>query len=342
VALLRSLLKSFALTLLAGYGWLRIRFVNEPTLLILTYHRILPSDAPERSSEQPGMITTPELLDQHIDLVKRLGAEPVHLDNWIERKNSKKSLPRLAVAFTFDDGWRDNFQYAYPKLEAQRVPATIFLVTQLIDTERTFWPEQILRLLTSESGKIDESGHQWLAPYLKEGKESSLPLPLDKADEVISRLKALPDETIYSLLDETEVESRSNPHSTRDRSILSKQEVLKMAESGLVKFGAHTRNHYRLNLLNEQTTLHAEIVDCFEDMKTFGNSSIPIFCYPNGNITARGEELVRQTYEAACTTKTGWNRASLTDQFELHRFNLHDGNSFSAMRFLATIGRGIL
>ncbi|MBW3225624.1 polysaccharide deacetylase family protein [Marinobacter adhaerens] len=328
--------------LLAGYGWLRLRFVNEPTLLILTYHRILPVDAPERSCEQPGMVTSPELLTKHINLVRKFGAEPIHLDDWLERKQSKKNLPRLAVAFTFDDGWRDNFQYAYPQLKAQNIPATIFLVTRLVDTCETFWPEHILRLLTSSPDAEVNIQHQWLVPFLNREDAYSLPLSLDKADKVISKLKALPDEVIYNHLKKIKRGYDTAEELSQNRSILSKQEIAEMGESGLVKFGAHTRNHLRLNFLHDQEILRTEIVDCFEDMQFLGNMAIPIFCYPNGNVTSKAEELVRKTYRAACTTKTGWNPAASRSSYDLHRFNLHDGNSLSVLHFLATIGRAIL
>lgn len=343
MAFIRALVKSGALTLLAGYGWLRIRFLNSPTLLILTYHRILPSDDPVRAAEQPGMVTSPEAFDSHIRLVKKLGAETIHLNDWLEWNKQGRALPKLAVAFTFDDGWRDNYQYAYPRLKAQKAPATVFLVTSMVDTNKTFWPEQVLRILTSHTIQADDQSFDWLRPHLTvptSGTEDS-PLSLIEADGVVTRLKSMDDAAILANLKNV-YETHPELAPTRSsRSILNGQELQEMSRDDLVRYGAHTRHHYRLNCLKDDQILKEEIVDCLSDLKALDESAVPVFCYPNGDITGKGETLVSEHYNAACTTKTGWNRAGC-NPYDLHRFNLHDGNSYSNRTLLATIGRGLL
>jgi peptidoglycan/xylan/chitin deacetylase (PgdA/CDA1 family) len=341
VATIKSVVKSGALALLAGYAWLRIRLSTKPTLLILTYHRILPSDHTERDAEQPGMIASPEALERHINLTRRLGAEPMHLSDWLARHENGEPLPRLAVAFTFDDGWRDNYQHAFPTLQATATPATIFLVSKLLDTNTVFWPEQVIYLLTrlpvSNAAVFD-----WLRPFLPQtSDQTTKPLTLEQADGVISRLKALDDATIIKHLAATYAEVPELADFQQTPRVLASDELMDMSKQGLVRYGGHTRHHYRLNLLNDSQTLKDEIVGCLEDIRNLGDAHVPVFCYPNGDISNQGEQLVATHYRAACTTETGWNQAGC-DPFKLRRFNLHDGNSHNSMRLLATLGRGLL
>lgn len=339
LAPIRSALKSIAVSALAVVGWVRIRFSASPTLVILTYHRVLPPDHPDRKREQPGMVISPEMLHNHIRLLKKLGAMPIHLSDWLDARQPPAQLPRLSFALTFDDGWRDNFEYAYPILKEEQVPATIFLVTRLLDTNRTFWPEQILQLLTSKAIVTPAKELEWLLPYLPEGKFPSAPLNLEEADEAINRLKAKDDATIIEHLANIDVSPDDTSSATPPRAILNTDELKEMAGSGLIRFGTHTQHHYRLNRLETPSDLEREIVNCLEDLQYLGDAVTPIFCYPNGDITRAGEELVGKHYQAACTTSTGWNTVN-TDPLILRRFTIHDGNSFSDRRLMALLGRG--
>lgn len=88
VATIRSFLKFWMLSAFAAYGWLRLKLTRSPTLIILTYHRVLPEKCADREQEQPGMIISPANLQRHIKLVRSLGAVPVHLDEWLRKKNA--------------------------------------------------------------------------------------------------------------------------------------------------------------------------------------------------------------------------------------------------------------
>ncbi|MCG7199475.1 polysaccharide deacetylase family protein [Marinobacter pelagius] len=332
--------KSAAHVLLAAYGWAHIRYLQKPTLLILTYHRVLPTDHPERSSEQPGMVLSPEILDQHILLLKRLQATFIHLDDWLD---SPELRPEgLAVAVTFDDGWKDNFDYAYPVLRRHEVPATIFLATAFIGTRDRFWPEQILERLTSGTVGQDDPLSDLLKPYVKNYPIASRALTPQEADEVVEKLKALPDSQIYAALSVQNGRQQESGTEARKRNILNADELRAMGDSNLVRYGTHTRNHYRLDLLEKAGhPLSEEVVGCIQDVLNLGIPYSPIFCYPNGSQCEGAERLVRQHYAGACTTSRGWNHAS-SDPYSLKRINLHDGNSHSPSRFFSSIARGLL
>lgn len=341
MATFRSFMKFWAISAFAAYGWLRLKLVRSPTLIILTYHRVLPESAGGRELEQPGMIISPGNLQKHIKLIQALGAAPTHLDEWLRKKKNGDTLPALSVAFTFDDGWRDNYLHGYPVLLEEGIPATIFLVTGMIDKNDTFWPEQVIALLRAPGINLSDPKLEWLQPYLGSFSHRGTPLSLLEADEVINRLKNLDDATIIRHLKNSAPSPSVSDRKTNETpAILQTNELKEMSEDNLIKYGAHTRNHFRLNRLNSKQAMEEQIVGCQEDLDRMQVNTVPIFCYPNGDITEGGEQLVANNYQAACTTKTGWNKAN-ENEFDLHRFNLHDGNSSSTRTLLATIGRSL-
>ena len=55
----------------------------------------------------------------------------------------RDDLPENAVAVTFDDGYKDNYQNAFPVLKELRIPATIFLATDAIGSGRVLWHDRV-------------------------------------------------------------------------------------------------------------------------------------------------------------------------------------------------------
>lgn len=323
------------------YALIRLKTLAKPSLIILTYHRIIPEHSPLRQYEQPGMIASPETLALHLGLFNRLGAEFVHLDDWLALRDSGSPLPRMAVAVTFDDGWRDNHTYAFPVLKAYGVPATIFLVSRLLNTQRVFWPEQIIYLLAQPPSELPEEVTRWLRPYCEGLPLGVRPLGISEADTVVNRLKSLDDTEILAKLDEIYGAFPTLDSGHKHRQILNTGELLEMQQSGLVRYGTHTRHHYRLNKITDPALLKDEIVHCIDDLQALDVGPATVFCYPNGDITNAGEQIVAEFYRGACTTRTGINHNSVS-AYGLRRLNFHDGNGGSALLLLGTVGRSLV
>jgi peptidoglycan/xylan/chitin deacetylase (PgdA/CDA1 family) len=92
-------------------------------VVTLCYHSIHPTK--EFSS------TDPETFDLHLDWLKR-NCEVIPFRRVWEATHRRNSS-RPAVALTFDDGYADNFDYAFPLLAKHDLSATFFLTTGLVD-----------------------------------------------------------------------------------------------------------------------------------------------------------------------------------------------------------------
>ena len=310
---------------------------KEPQLVVLMYHRILPKQDPRTQQEEPGMMVTPETFKMHMSLVKQ-HFEILPLSQWIKRKQNRETLPERCCAITFDDGWEDNYEFAYPILQELQLPATIFLVSDMIGTDQLFWPERLAHLLTDIALTCPERwGHPDLA-WLTNNKFSytftTTPPDQEQLSEIINSAKALRDEEIHQRINKIEAELQLK--NTSQPSLLSWQQMSEMCASGLIEAGGHTCHHIRLNAGQSEATLEQEIVQCKSQIEAQLGQTVDTFCYPNGDYSPRAVELVKQHYQCAVTTNRDWNTAS-SDQYLLNRIGVHEDISYDKTAFLARL-----
>jgi len=300
---------------------------RDSSLLVIMYHRVLPADHPDRASEQPGMYVSPETLAMHLETLKR-HFTLVHLDDWLELAQSDQALPRNACAITFDDGWLDNYQYAFPILKRAGAPATIYLVSDLIGTRYSFWPNTLARVLASEDAGLRQSLPAWLRDMLPGSGET---LSSEEIDSVIARCKSRSDVELLEALAAFELPAEGDA-----RDLMSWQEILEMQGSGLVRFGSHTRRHSRVSKIADAGVLREEVLGSAQVLTERLGRTPVTFCYPNGDTSAPAVQLVRNGYRGAVTTARGWNRPA-TDRHLLNRVGVHEDVSNTSTAFLSRL-----
>ena len=109
------------------------------SVTVLMYHHVL---------EKSGFIASS--VDEFRDQMKFLaqnGYKSLSSAEFVAYKKGELSVPKKSVFITFDDGWKDNFVYAYPIIKEFNLKATIFLVAG--------WIEQASR----KSGEFIELDH---------------------------------------------------------------------------------------------------------------------------------------------------------------------------------------
>lgn len=299
------------------------RWRRRGSLVVLMYHRVLPEDSPARTTEQPGMYVSPETLDLHLEELKRR-FELVHLDDWLQRAKRGSALPRLACAITFDDGWRDNYEFGLPVLVKHDAPATIFLVSGYIGTSYRFWPNRLMTLLQKSfaapgSVTFPEPLSRIAKPVLDEALGRG-ELRAEDADAVVQGAKNWNEEEIRGLV---ETAARSCGDASDGGEILDREQVMKMSASGLVRFGSHTATHFRLSGPMSSAELEREILGSRKDLQELCGQPIDLFCYPNGETSPAAIDLVRRHYLGAVTTSKGWCAAD-SDPYLIRRIGVHD------------------
>jgi peptidoglycan/xylan/chitin deacetylase (PgdA/CDA1 family) len=105
--------------------------------VILMLHHVRPPRSRKFAPNQ-GLEITPDFLDAALTQLRREGFELVPLDAVPARLRQGSAAHPFAVV-TFDDGYRDNVQYAWPVLRQHSAPWTVFVTTDFLDGGGHLW-----------------------------------------------------------------------------------------------------------------------------------------------------------------------------------------------------------
>lgn len=274
--------------------------------VILTFHRVRPwherSFAPNRFLE-----VTPEFLDRVITLLDEDGFDVVALDEVPARLEVKRA-PRPFAALTFDDGYRDNLDYAWPVLKRHGVPWTLFIVSDFVDwCGRLWWlelEEAIARLDSLEIILNDVKlvlntprTHEKYAAY----------------DSLRRRLKAEPEHKLCTVTAELASLINLDINQLAAEQCASWNEIAVLARDPNVTIGSHTRSHPILLRHGAAFAAH-EIKDSKTMIENRLGRPVRHLAYPSGDrgsVGPREFSIARDAgYLTAVTTRPGhvWSR----------------------------------
>jgi len=93
---------------------------------VLMYHRV--DTVPGKTPLARALTVTPQQLRDQLAQLRMLGLQAISVADLYERLRTHASLER-AVVMTFDDGYEDQYRYAFPILMDAGARATFYIVT---------------------------------------------------------------------------------------------------------------------------------------------------------------------------------------------------------------------
>lgn len=317
-------------------------------VVILTYHRVLTQSEVSANFVQSGMYVLQEVFERHIRYLKQ-SYTILSLEELLEVWRRKTLAPKQKYCIvTFDDGWVDNYRYAYPILRCYDIPATIFLPTDYIGTHEWFWPDRLAFVL--------ETIRKTCSPSSKLAKGAALLQQLSLADvydrgddfwhsdtvvdQIIERGKDFPLREVQELV--ATLAKEWNINLPQERVVLNWDEVGEMSKHN-ISFGSHSCSHQILTNATEKDVLE-ELSRSKAILTDKGILYVPVFCYPNGNSNASIQALVKNCgYQAAVGVGLGVEGASPGNRYNIRRIGIHNDISDTvplfAMRLLEPILR---
>ncbi|MFH1888708.1 MAG: polysaccharide deacetylase family protein [Candidatus Omnitrophota bacterium] len=132
----RFLIVLFALLIFA-LGSSAVFIYGNYTVPIAMYHSVDPHALP-----QNRLALTPETFERQMRFLKNNNYNVLSLEPIAALIEEGKRVPHKTVSITFDDGYKDNYIYAFPILKKYNLPATIFIIIDEVGRpDRLSWKE---------------------------------------------------------------------------------------------------------------------------------------------------------------------------------------------------------
>jgi peptidoglycan/xylan/chitin deacetylase (PgdA/CDA1 family) len=314
--------------------------------LALLYHRVATP-----SSDPWDMSVSPAHFAEHLSVLRRLG--PCLPLGPFADSLAGGSGSRRQFTITFDDGYRDNANAARHALEAADVPATMFVVSSAVGTERDFWWDALARVLLTFPTlpadlhlETDGGAHHWalgeatrcgkaeLARFHRWSVEDEAPShPRQQLFlsvwTLLNAQTAARAETLCRQVTDWAGADRAGPESDR---AMSEQDVAALAASGLIEIGGHTVSHVPLDLCDADSAAR-EIGGCRRQLAEIAGRDIVSFSYPFGRLRRQTPEIVRAAgFRQACNSRRSPAFPG-ADRFRIPRLSVcdMDGDGLAAL-----------
>lgn len=271
------------------------------SLTVVNYHRIDDPHRKDFDSFKLNVSATPEDFKRQMDYLSKW-FHVISMQDLVQWLDGQKELPSYAALITFDDGYLDNYTFAYPILRAHQFSAVIFLTTEHIGTDLPFYWDMAAYCfhhtkrdqLTFPNGKIE----YW-----------SNPQQLDQVEKRwIELMKTLPQaEKIVYVQRLPETLDVSIPGGFFRKLMMNWDQAREMQKGG-IEFGAHTMHHPILTRI-PLDEVRAEVEGSKSRIeKELGKPALS-FAYPNGqssDLSDKIEKLVANSgIRAAFTLLNG-------------------------------------
>jgi peptidoglycan/xylan/chitin deacetylase (PgdA/CDA1 family) len=313
----RKKLRVLRLFLLDFFGVnLLFRYANRNKAIILTYHGVceenfnLLKDYDERHIPK-------SVFRKQLKYLKQKKYLFVTMSELVKRLKNKKSLKKLVV-LTFDDGFRNIVENAYPIMLETGAKGCFYLVSDLIDKNELLWSDQVELVIRNWKEKKYK--------FEFKGEEIKYELSTKKMIErtmqdVKKRLRSISNkERIEHMkqFDDSKINQKIEEFS------FASWDQIKNLDKNILEIGAHTVTHPNCTKLNSEEEFYNELYKSKRDLQKELGYEIKHFNYPAGSFDSGVMEYVKKYgYLSAVSTIRGFNKKNV-DLYKLKRIGVKE------------------
>jgi peptidoglycan/xylan/chitin deacetylase (PgdA/CDA1 family) len=284
-------------------------------VLVVNYHRI--GNASESVFDRDVFSTTEEQFDQQMDFLKRNFEVISPSDLPLARRTGKGRF----VIVTFDDGYRDNYEKAFPILKHHGLKASFFVPTSFVDKRELSWWDTIAWMIR-HADVTEIPAMKWFPnalPTVGEARETAI-------REALKTYKTLPGRDTANFVSDL---AEATGHATLPTHLgedmwMTWNNLRELRLAGMT-IGGHTVNHPLLARLSSTEQI-AEIRGCYHRMTEMLGVAPKSFSYPVGHrdtfTTITRAILLSTGFEYAFSFYGGYQNLIDIDLLDIRRVNV--------------------
>ena len=239
------------------------------------------------------------------------------------------TVPPRSLVITFDDGFADNYSFAYPYLKQHNIPATIFLASDCITKAKPIWLQELCYLVNtirvdriasalqngkanpgqprfSLNGQSSNNLHKHIEDYLAFGVSK------ERRDEILADLYR------RFQLDREKIFREA-------RLFLDLDQIHQMSQDG-IGFGSHGASHTPFSAMSAEEQ-EREVLDSKAAIQEIIGPEFVPFAYPFGterHFTHSSEEIVQRAGYSCALTNIPYLNEEDSSIYKLARINVRN------------------
>jgi peptidoglycan/xylan/chitin deacetylase (PgdA/CDA1 family) len=254
---------------------------------------------------------SPDFFESLIMQYQSAGYQFTSLDDIVLSKLHRYRYPWQSkfIHITFDDGFEDIYQNAFPILKKYDIPFTIYLSTDIIDNQAILWWLALERIiLTNDTIYLSDNTTYYCQTELTKQETFTI------LSQAIFSSHETPSVAFQRLFSHYQVHFETGKNHA-----LSNFEIKEMIDSGLCTIGAHAVSHPVLTKLNPKQCSD-EIYHSKKSLEERWDISVDHFSYPYSFWNLQVEALIKQAgFRTAVLGYGGSCRFKAVNLFKLHR-----------------------
>jgi len=278
------------------------RAVGGVRVLILSYHRVVGNYPLESDRGLPTLNIGRDTFRKHLEVLCQTH-EVVRLDDALEVLAGRRAARRDLAIITFDDGYRDVYEHAFPILREMKLPAVAYVPSAFVGTPKRLAHDRLWAALkTMERRRLGPMsvgvGGEYEGLLLRAFEGAPTP---NKALELL--IADNPTPVLYGLAEVLEDRLRIDRAEAPRGQLPMGWEMLREMGAHGIETGAHTADH---TVLTNQPLDEArrEIAACKSVLEKGTGRPVRHFAYCNGWYSAGVAQALRaEGFVSAVTTE---------------------------------------